>query len=314
MAPCFLFRLDDVSAVRFLASHQIRFPENLQNTADALLKALELELQPAASQRKDPSGRISQRGLRRIWNKQHRNFHEGQAKVAESTSNVDTYTLEAALFGGLAFSSIVSIISSDKYKHEDFAAFLRSLVDGVSSLRSFQIETLRQLFSGPTGETDWLILFLLLLSIFSTAFFLASLFCRIPFSRAHRDCKVAYEAIGRDLSGFRKRIGERFVEQPIFNRHLKRKERISMNLTEAEGKYDEIESIMNIMRVFRILGLLSVCLMLVGVCARVEPYFGWLVAFLIAIGFSNMMGNPMALLLGRLRKAYSIRKYPRKNF
>ena len=72
-------------------------------------------------------------------------------------------------------------------------------------------------------------------------------------------------------------------------------------LEEAKSNHEAIDNILNIMRAFRVAGLVAISLILVAVCARVNPYLCWLVVVLIAVGFSNMLGAPMARLGHLLR-------------
>jgi hypothetical protein len=243
--------------------------------------------------------------------KYRKQYYHGEANVLESTSNVDTYTLEAALFGGLAFSSVVSIVSSEKYDSGTFADFIRSA--GSAASRSAVLD-----FSGwksfVSADSDWLISVLLSLSIFSAAFFLASLFCRIPFSRAHRECKLAFDRVGRKLAGMRnraRRSGARSRSRGVI-RGTRTVERM---LEEAKLCHEAIDNILNIMRVFRIAGLVAISLILVAVCARVNLNLCWMVVMLIAIGFSNMLGAPMAKLMTLLRsgraRRFALRRRPR---
>ena len=243
--------------------------------------------------------------------KYRKQYYHGEANVLESTSNVDTYTLEAALFGGLAFSSVVSIVSSEKYESGTFADFIRGA--GSAASRSAVLD-----FSGwkslVSADSDWLIPVLLSLSIFSAAFFLASLFCRIPFSRAHRECKLAFDRVGRKLAGMRnraRRSGARSRSRGVI-RGTRTVERM---LEEAKLCHEAIDNILNIMRVFRIAGLVAISLILVAVCARVNLNLCWMVVMLIAIGFSNMLGAPMAKLMTLLRsgrtRRFALRRRPR---
>ena len=243
--------------------------------------------------------------------KYRKQYYHGEANVLESTSNVDTYTLEAALFGGLAFSSVVSIVSSEKYESGTFADFIRGA--GSAASRSAVLD-----FSGwkslVSADSDWLISVLLSLSIFSAAFFLASLFCRIPFSRAHRECKLAFDRVGRKLAGMRnraRRSGARSRSRGVI-RGTRTVERM---LEEAKLCHEAIDNILNIMRVFRIAGLVAISLILVAVCARVNLNLCWMVVMLIAIGFSNMLGAPMAKLMTLLRsgrtRRFALRRRPR---
>jgi cytoskeletal protein RodZ len=231
------------------------------------------------------------------WREFREDYYKGEANVHESTSNVDTYTLEAALFGGLAFSSIVSIVSSDRYENTQFSGFVKDAVLALSASMRFDFSHWKS-FASP--DSDWILPILLALSIFSGAFFLASLFCRIPFSRAHRDCKIAYDRVGRKIAVIRKalRRARRRSRKKVLERRLPGVDPV---LREAITKYEAIDAIVNIMRVFRIAGLVAISLILVAVCARMNFYLCWAVIMLIAIGFSNMVGAPMAKLAASLR-------------
>lgn len=232
------------------------------------------------------------------WRQYRDDFYKGEANVHESTSNVDTYTLEAALFGGLAFSSIVSIVSSEKYEHAQFTGFIHQALAALVASMRFDFSRWNAFAS---AESDWVLPVLLALSIFSGAFFLASLFCRIPFSRAHRDCKIAYDTVGRKLSGIRKaarRVGKNSRKKLLG----KKLPFLKPLLSAAKAKYEAIDDIVNIMRAFRVAGLVAISLILVAVCARVNVYLCWMVMVLIAIGFSNMVGAPMARLNEMMRR------------
>jgi hypothetical protein len=86
-------------------------------------------------------------------------------------------------------------------------------------------------------------------------------------------------------------------------------------LEEAKLCHEAIDNILNIMRVFRIAGLVAISLILVAVCARVNLNLCWMVVMLIAIGFSNMLGAPMAKLMTLLRsgraRRFALRRRPR---
>jgi hypothetical protein len=101
-----------------------------------------------------------------------------QSQIASLERKVDSYTVESTLIGALAFSSFVTIASSDKVTIQDVYTFLRSctVAQGIHFFRA------RQNLLAPVGTEKTLLIVIAMSAILCSMFFIAVIVARLRFN------------------------------------------------------------------------------------------------------------------------------------
>jgi len=187
---------------------------------------------------------------------------EMQSEVDSSTQRVDTYTLESALLGGLAFSGFLSLLSSDK----PVITITRDLISDLSQLLENSPGTWWTGFNKILDENS-LLAFVLIETLVCSMLFLSVIVARIRFN----DTIKTTDFTVRSAKAYNEKEEEVFLslmESGTYNKTYLGERLLFLNketkgiINAALPLFDQIYSIINYMRVFRSLGLACFVLIL----------------------------------------------------
>jgi hypothetical protein len=216
-----------------------------------------------------------------------------QSRIASFERKVDSYTIESTLIGALAFSSFVTIASSDKVKIQDVYTFLRTctFTQEVEFLRAHQN------LMAPLGSEKTLLIVIAVSAILCSMFFIAVIVARLRFNELIGNAKYSSEMAAKfnakedDLSAV-------LLSQttPVLEVQAARMERLRARIDiHLEAGFRGLERVRpNIwyMDVFRTFGLFSFIAALIASAAWVSPALaaGFTVIGLVAAVYPTIDG------------------------
>ena len=203
------------------------------------------------------------------------------------TQRVDTYTLESTLFGALSFSGFVTIIASDKAVLIGVRELITNLTQIGRMILQFDFTHFGQPIAGMGTEMA-LIAGIAVETLICSMFFLSVIVSRLRFNDVLK--RVDYAV--RIASSYNDKEEEvyNFVlqghdESKVRNRLQALKDKISVAVYHAEESFRDLRPIVNYMRVFRNLGLISFLLILITGALWVSPILAVLFTSLAILAF-----------------------------
>lgn len=203
------------------------------------------------------------------------------------TQRVDTYTLESTLFGALSFSGFVTIIASDKAVLIGVRELITNLTEIAQMILRFDFTNFGQPIAGMGTEMA-LIAGIAVETLICSMFFLSVIVSRLRFNDVLK--RVDYAV--RIASSYNDKEEEvyNFVlqghdEAKVRHRLQTLKHKISVAVYHAEESFRDLRPIVNYMRVFRNLGLISFLLILITGALWVSPILAVLFTSLAVLAF-----------------------------
>lgn len=203
------------------------------------------------------------------------------------TQRVDTYTLESTLFGALSFSGFVTIIASDKAVLVGVRELITNLTEIGRMILQFDFTNFGQPIAGMGTEMA-LIAGIAVETLICSMFFLSVIVSRLRFNdvlkRVDYAVRIAtsYNDKEEEVYNF---VLQGHDEAKVTNRLQALKQKISVAVYHAEESFRDLRPIVNYMRVFRNLGLISFLLILITGALWVSPILAVLFTSLAVLAF-----------------------------
>jgi hypothetical protein len=179
---------------------------------------------------------------------------------ASMQQRVDTYTLESALFGALAFSSFVTIVSSEKAKLTGAQLFIDDLARLFNAAVALSGDSVSAIVLEIAQETT-LLAAIAAQTLICSALFLAVIVCRLRFNdllaRTDYCIRVAMQFNDKEEAV----LGAVLHLDEVPQRATARLEQLRVNITESLGMAQQamsgLKPVVNYMSLFRHLGVMA---------------------------------------------------------
>ncbi|HEV7570180.1 MAG TPA: hypothetical protein VGQ21_01665 [Thermoanaerobaculia bacterium] len=217
-----------------------------------------------------------------------------ETERASMAQRVDTYTLESALFGALAFSSFVTIVSSDKAKLKGVVELFRDLGDAIRSLITLSPADLLHVAAKFADENTFeatLLAAIAALTLMCSTFFLSVIICRVRFNdliaRADYCIRIASQFNAKEEEILNLTLGYGDATPAKFTERLNAlKENIGEAMTFASESMTALTPIVRYMSFFRNLGVLTFLTILVTSAFWISPILALMFGGLSVIAFA----------------------------
>lgn len=197
-----------------------------------------------------------------------------ETKLNSSTSRLEAYVLESALFGALTFSGFLQIMATDlvSFKDlEDFSAYIFSTAQALIHFDWVKFD------AGIVGLSNKKSLFCLVSaqSLICSIFFLAVIASRLRFSDIADKVRTAINL----AKAYNTKEEVLHDEQEITGKTTKRLElltaKVNEQLYQANSILDEINPVMRYMEYFRNAGILVFLVILISSSLFITSILGW---------------------------------------
>jgi hypothetical protein len=213
---------------------------------------------------------------------------------ASMAQRVDTYTLESALFGALAFSSFVTIVSSDKASLKGVKDLFSDLGDAIRSLITLSPADLLHVaakFTKPETFEPTLLAAIAAFTLMCSTFFLSVIICRVRFNdliaRTDYCIRIASQFNAKEEEILNLTLGYGDTTPTKFTERLNAlKENIGEAMTFASESMTALTPIVRYMSFFRNLGVLTFLAILVTSAFWISPILALLFGGLSVIAFA----------------------------
>jgi len=198
-----------------------------------------------------------------------------ETEINSRTGRLDAYVLESALFGALAFSGFLQIISTDFVSFKELDQFSKLFFDVVQNLISMDINKLNHV-SQQLYTKNNLFSLAAIETLLCSGFFIAVIASRLRFSNSADKVKQAIE-IAKAYNNKEELLKGSPNTNPdhskmLLHYNLKINEQIGV----ARKALEEIGPISGYMEYFRNAGLLMFLLVLISCGLFVTSFLGWL--------------------------------------
>ncbi len=235
-----------------------------------------------------------------------------ETKLNSSTSRLEAYVLESALFGALSFSGFLQIMATDLVSFKDLEDFATYIFSTSQAFIHFDWNTFN---AGLTGLSNKQSLFCLVSveSLICSIFFLAVIASRLRFSdiadkvRTAINLAKAYNAKEETLHD----------EQQITGKKLGRLDeltaKVNEQLHEATLILDQIKPVMLYMEYFRNAGILAFLIILISSSLFITSTLGWTFLALVLATYFYFNRTRLSILFKALFLNFRI-QFVKKGF
>lgn len=213
---------------------------------------------------------------------------EMQAELASITQRVDTYTLESALFGALAFSGFLSLVASEKPVLKSIHDLLSVCRDSVGLVVSLGIGDAEALLASKINQ-DSIIAAVTLETLLCSMLFVSVIISRIRLGDVlkHADYAVRIAAAYNEKEESIHNLVLQNAVAPAVERRLGSiAKRISEAIESARPLFKELWAISGYMRLFRNFGVASFVLILITSAFWASPALGLAFTFVSILAYT----------------------------
>lgn len=192
-----------------------------------------------------------------------------EAEISSVSQRVESYTLESALFGALAFSGFLTLIASDKPVVENVKGLLTVLLNGIDRLVHFHFDGIGESLVLSVNENN-IIGAITLFSLISSMFFLSVIVSRLRF----------YEALRQVDYAVKKARAFNDKEEAVYNLKLEHEKNqelrdsvskrlnhltgvVTKTINDTQSALDDLRAITSYVRLSRNLGIFAFLVILV---------------------------------------------------
>jgi hypothetical protein len=213
---------------------------------------------------------------------------EMQAELGSVAQRVDTYTLESALFGALAFSGFLSLIASEKPVLTSIHSLLFVCRDLTNLLFSLALQDARDVFVSKIDQNA-IIAAVTLETLLCSVLFVSVIISRIRLSDVLKraDYAVRIAAAYNEKEEELHNLALQNIVGPAIERRLaSTAARISEAVKSARPLFKELWAISGYMRLFRNFGVASFVLILITSAFLASPTLGLVFTFVFLLAYT----------------------------
>jgi DNA-binding transcriptional MerR regulator len=203
-----------------------------------------------------------------------------ETEIASMSQRIDTYTLESSLFGALAFSGFVTLISTERPVLREIQALVVEISDAIDAVIAFRFNELIPFLLG-LDDTNKLLAAITIETLICSMFFVSVIVSRLRFSEVLKDTsfstQVARMYNNKEEETYNLKLESEQRNHLLEERLQRINENIGIALDNANELLKELRPIVMYMATFRNLGLLSFLVILIT--------SAFLVSEFLALGF-----------------------------
>lgn len=236
---------------------------------------------------------------------------EKSVELKSITGKLDSYVLESALFGALAFSGFLQIMAENLISFDDLEAFGIHLFDLFRSFAYLDGEKVSDALTSLSSKQD-LFSLISLETLICSALFLIVIASRLRFTdkadevEKHLELAKTYNEKEERYLDKRKKEGS---EEKIVNFNRK----IAEQLIEGNRILDKMRPILSYMRHFRNAGILTFFIVLISSALFISSFISWLIASIAFISYlyfnRQELQNSFDKIIYRIRSLFVTKGY-----
>jgi hypothetical protein len=218
-----------------------------------------------------------------------------EVKLRSSNEKMEAFVLEAALFGALAFSGFLQIISSDYFSFSNMSGFTTTTVAIFDKIILFDLSNTSQLFSVFLSK-EGLLSFMCYQSLFCSIFFLAVIASRLKYNdltdTVDRALRLSYVFNAKEENYINnQKLGEDDEKVKSVNAQINNQLRI--------GYFNQIDiqPIMEYMKFFRTLGITTFFIIIITGGLFISVQLSLILLFISLLALSYFQFGKVSYLL-----------------
>lgn len=217
----------------------------------------------------------------KIWDTQTLNVDENdevivalETKLNSSTSRLEAYVLESALFGALSFSGFLQIMATDLVSFKDLEDFATYIFSTAQAFIHFDWDAFNVSVAGLSNKKS-LFCLVSVESLICSIFFLAVIASRLRFSDIADKVRTAINL----AKAYNVKEEALHDEQEITGKKINRLQtltaKVNAQLHQASFVLEEITPVMQYMQYFRNAGILAFLVILISSSLFITSVLGW---------------------------------------
>jgi hypothetical protein len=210
------------------------------------------------------------------------------ARKEELKEKIDTYTLESALFGALAFSAFVTIIASERKNLDGISHFLSGILSSYHLLLGFRLKEFVNQFIGIDEKNLFAVI--AFDTLICSLMFLAVIICRLRFTTLMSGLEYSVRS-AESLNHKEEEIRNIIFTHPEREESLRRRQNelsglIGQATADALAKLAHVSPVVAYMAGFRRAGVIGFLAVLITSAMWVDPRLAVLFSIVGAIALA----------------------------
>lgn len=223
-----------------------------------------------------------------------------ETKLYSSTSRLEAYVLESALFGALTFSGFIQIMATELISFTDLENFATYIFNTSQAFIHFDWVEFEEGLAGLNTKSS-LFCLVSVESLICSTFFLAVIASRLRFSDIADRVRTAINM----AKAYNEKEESLHDEQEITGRKINRLEgltaKVNEQLHEASLVLEEINPVMTYMEYFRTAGILVFVIILISSSLFITGALGWIFFTLVV---ATYLYFNLTVISNKLRSAF----------
>jgi hypothetical protein len=215
-----------------------------------------------------------------------------ETSISSILQQVDSYSLESTLFGALAFSAFISLLSFDSLFTDGvngITIFLHQIFD-----KSIGQNTLSSLISSQLSHSSFIVI-IAILTLMCSVFFLSVVVSRLRFYDFLRSVEQsirlarAYNDKEEELYNLMFQINSENDRRIVSDRHQELNRKIASIISSASKLHEQLMPTVTYMSISRNLGILTFLLILIISASMISTYLAilFVLLFLVASSYTG---------------------------